>query len=134
MRERCLAMHMVAARAAAMPALALVAALAAGPVAAQEAALALTDAPAWTPPRMPWGDPDFQGVWRYEATIPFERPAEHAGRAVLTEAEMAEIARVEAELAARRLAGLDGEAVGRASIDESPSGRAPSNTDSSRST
>ena len=35
---------------------------------------------------MPWGDPDFQGVWRYEAKIPLERHAEYAGRAVLTEA------------------------------------------------
>ena len=24
----------------------------------------------WAQPRTPWGDPDLQGIWRYEATIP----------------------------------------------------------------
>jgi hypothetical protein len=101
-------------------ALLLVAMLGPPRVAAQDSALAPSEAPDWTPARTPWGDPDFQGVWRYEATIPLERPAEFEGRAFLTEEEMAEIARVEAELAAKRLAGLDGEAVGRASLEESP--------------
>ena len=76
--------------------------------------------PDWTQPRTPWGDPDLQGVWRYEATIPLERPASLAGRASLTAEEIAEIAREEAELSARRLAGLDGEDVGRASVEDSP--------------
>jgi hypothetical protein len=98
----------------------LIALPAAGPVAAQTSAFAPRAADAQSLPRTPWGDPDFQGVWRYEATIPLERPAQFEGRALLTEAEIAEIARVEEELAARRLAGLDGEAVGRASLDESP--------------
>ena len=30
----------------------------------------------WTPSRTTWGDPDLQGVWRYEATMPLERPRE----------------------------------------------------------
>ena len=34
-----------------------------------------TDAEAWEQPRTAWGDPDLQGVWRYEATIALERPA-----------------------------------------------------------
>ena len=76
--------------------------------------------PGWTLPRTPWGDPDFQGVWRYEATVPLERPAAFAGRAFLSDAERAEIERVEAERSAARLAGLDGAAVGRASVEESP--------------
>ncbi len=79
-----------------------------------------SDATTWVHPRTAWGDPDLEGVWRYEATIPLERPAEFAGRASLTDEEMAEIARVEAELAANRLAGLDGVAVGRRTVEESP--------------
>ena len=78
------------------------------------------DADAWEQLRTAWGDPDLQGVWRYEATIPLERPAQFDGRAFLTDAEMAEVSRVEEELAANRLAGLDGVAVGRQTVDESP--------------
>jgi hypothetical protein len=74
----------------------------------------------WTQPRTVWGDPDFQGVWRYEGTIPLERPSQFEGRANLTDAEVAEIARIEQERAANRLAGLDGEAVGKRSLSDSP--------------
>jgi hypothetical protein len=93
-----------------------------GTAAAQDAVpgSAFEATPDWTQPRTPWGDPDLQGVWRYEATIPLERPASLAGRASLTAEEIAEIAREEAELSARRLAGLDGEDVGRASVEDSP--------------
>ena len=93
-----------------------------GPLAAQTPAATdnETDAETWEQPRTAWGDPDLQGVWRYEATIALERPAEFEGRALLTDTEMAEIARVEEELAANRLAGLDGVAVGRRTVDESP--------------
>jgi len=92
------------------------------PLAAQNAPTAgdPTDARAWQQPLTPWGDPDFQGVWRYEATIPLERPPRYEGRAFLTDEEVAEIARVEEELAANRLAGLDGAAVGRQSLEDSP--------------
>ena len=74
----------------------------------------------WTAPRTPWGDPDLQGIWRYEATIPLERPDHLEGRALLTDEEIAEIERVEQQLAAARLAGLDGTDVGRRSVDDSP--------------
>jgi hypothetical protein len=86
------------------------------PLAAQSPA----DGSAWTLARTPWGDPDFEGIWRYEATIPLERPSELAGRESLSDAEIAAIARIEQEQAANRLAGLDGAAVGRASLEESP--------------
>ena len=43
----------------------------------------------WTPPRTPWGDPDLQGVWTSDSAlrIPFERPAQFAGKAELSDTE-----------------------------------------------
>lgn len=89
-------------------------------------AAALVCAPAiaqddsWTLPRTAWGDPDLQGVWRYEGAIPLERPARFEGRAFLTDEEVAAINEREAQLAANREAGLDGVAVGRQTLEESP--------------
>ena len=40
--------------------------------------------------RTPWGHPDLQGVWDFRTITPLERPAELAGKAVLTEEEAAE--------------------------------------------
>ena len=68
----------------------------------------------------PWGDPDLQGVWRYEAAIPLERPARFAGRESLTDEELKESQRIEDEQAKQRLAGAEGAAVGRQSVAESP--------------
>jgi len=87
--------------------------LAAGPVLAQEA-------DDWTLPRTAWGDPDLQGVWRYEGATPLERPDDLQGRATLTDEELAEIDRIEQERAANREAGLDGVAVGKRTLEESP--------------
>ena len=42
-----------------------------------------------TSARTPWGDPDLQGIWYFGTVTPMERPAELAGRAVLTEEEAA---------------------------------------------
>ena len=42
-------------------------------------------------PRMPWGDPDLQGVWFVLANVPLERPAEYAGREFLTDQEVAQL-------------------------------------------
>jgi hypothetical protein len=74
----------------------------------------------WTQPKMPWGDPDLQGVWRYEAAVPLERPARLAGRAQLTDEEVAQRQKVEDEQAAQRLAGAEGKAVGRGNLEQSP--------------
>jgi hypothetical protein len=76
-------------------------------------------ASSWTQ-TTPWGDPDLQGVWRYEAAIPLERPARFEGRESLTDEELKESQRLEDEQARQRLAGAEGAAVGRRSVAESP--------------
>ena len=43
----------------------------------------------WTPPRAVNGQPDLQGVWSFATITPLERPAELAGKAVLTPEEAA---------------------------------------------
>jgi hypothetical protein len=70
--------------------------------------------------RTAWGDPDLQGVWRYEGAIPLERPAQLEGRATLTADEVAAREKVEKDQAAKRLEGLEGAAVGRRSVADSP--------------
>jgi len=44
----------------------------------------------YTAPRTVDGQPDLQGVWDYRTVTPLERPAEFAGKATLTAAEIAE--------------------------------------------
>ena len=44
----------------------------------------------WTAPVTPWGDPDVQGIWDFRTITPMERPAELAGKAVLTAEEAAD--------------------------------------------
>ncbi len=43
----------------------------------------------WTPLKTPWGEPDFQGIWTTNSETPLERAAEFAGRAFLTDEEVA---------------------------------------------
>ena len=50
-------------------------------------------------PRTAWGDPDLQGVWDYWTFTPLERPAELAGKAVLTDEEAAAVAATAREAA-----------------------------------
>ena len=49
-----------------------------------------SNAPSTTLARTSWGDPDLQGVWRYEGAIPLERPSQFQGRESLSEQEVAE--------------------------------------------
>jgi len=46
----------------------------------------------YTVPRTPWGDPDLQGIWpsTHMLGVPFERPANLAGRAELSDEEVAQ--------------------------------------------
>lgn len=95
--------------------------LALAPGAAQTPTAAKTAAPkTWTPSRTPWGDPDLQGVWRYEAAIPLERPRDLADTPFLTDEEVARRDQAEKEQEARRLAGVEGVDVGRRPVSESP--------------
>ena len=40
-------------------------------------------------PRTAWGDPDLQGTWFVMESVPFERSQANAGKALLTDAEVA---------------------------------------------
>ncbi len=46
-----------------------------------------------TAPRMPWGDPDLQGVWDYRTITPLQRPEDQADKAFLTEEEASSLER-----------------------------------------
>ena len=113
-----------------------------GPAAAQEAA----SEPEPTTFQTPWGDPDLQGVWSYATFTPLQRPAEFAGRELLTPEEVAAQNLADAtratserrgELSAERDLALAydqvwwdrGESTGRTSLIVDPSdGRLPSLT------
>src|SRR3974390_365584 len=44
----------------------------------------------YTPAKLPWGDPDLQGLWPAAPGTPRQRPQNLAGRAELTDAELAQ--------------------------------------------
>src|SRR5277367_3454560 len=52
----------------------------------------------WNVPRAPDGHPDLQGVWSNNTATPMERPKELAGRAFLTDQEVAAMKKKAAEL------------------------------------
>lgn len=70
-------------------------ALALAPASGQDRAVAAKPAATnssktWTPPRMPDGRPDLQGIWNYSTMTPLERPRELAGKEVFTAKEAAD--------------------------------------------
>jgi hypothetical protein len=54
-------------------------------------AVAAPAAKNWTAPNTPDGQPDLQGVWLSNSATPLERPKALEGKAVLTDAEVAEL-------------------------------------------
>ena len=53
------------------------------------ATVALVAAAAGSSPRTPWGEPDLQGIWNDQLQAPLQRPAQYAGRELLTDEEVA---------------------------------------------
>jgi hypothetical protein len=49
----------------------------------------------YTPPRTPWGHPDFQGTWNAATLTPVERPANVGGRLSLSPEEAAAVEKTE---------------------------------------
>jgi hypothetical protein len=81
---------------------------------------------AYTPPKTPWGDPDLQGIWpsTHMLGVPFERPANLAGRTELSDEELAQ-----RDQQARRQAEADNEEfiAPRAGADGAAAGTGPPN-------
>jgi hypothetical protein len=50
----------------------------------------LTAADPWSAPRLPFGQPDIQGIWTNTTITPMERPAQFAGKEFMTEQEAAD--------------------------------------------
>jgi hypothetical protein len=48
-----------------------------------------TQPKAYTPPKLPWGDPDLQGIWPGNMGVPMQRPVTFGERTTLTEEEFA---------------------------------------------
>ena len=70
----------------------------------------------WAVPRTADGQPDLQGVWASDSATPLERPEELAGRATLTDEEVATLATRAAELFDGETDAAFGDSVFRAAL------------------
>ncbi|MCE2541197.1 MAG: hypothetical protein J4G16_12695, partial [Acidobacteria bacterium] len=70
----------------------------------------------WTVPRTPDGHPDLQGVWASDSATPLQRPEELADTPLLTDEEVATLARRAAELFNGETDAAFGESVFRAAL------------------
>jgi hypothetical protein len=59
--------------------------------------IAAGHAQTWTPPRLPWGDPDLEGTWTNATLTTLQRPPELASKAFFTPEEAAVYARQRVE-------------------------------------
>ena len=67
------------------------------------------------PPKTPWGEPDFQGIWSDNTFTPLQRPAKYAGKESFTDAEIAALDKQRAAIPRRDLraqAGSDADVAG----------------------
>jgi hypothetical protein len=81
-----------------------VAATAQAPAAAPSASTSAT-ARDWEPARTAWGDPDFQGIWSTDDSmgVPIQRPDQFGNRLFLTDEEIADRAKRDAQVRQRSL-------------------------------
>ena len=70
-------------------ALACTIALVTAPIAGQAPSKQSKVGKAYTPPKLPWGDPDLEGVWPGNMGVPMQRNAKLGERATLTDEEYA---------------------------------------------
>lgn len=91
----------------------------------------------YRPTKLPWGDPDIQGVWSYATTTPLQRPAAAGEKLILTDEDVDRLtAEADAKADAKPRAGDtgtyntfwfdSGKSIGRTSlIVDPPDGRLP---------
>jgi hypothetical protein len=72
----------------------------------------------WTLPRLPNGQPDLQGTWENNSATPLERPAELAGKPLLSEEEVAAMAARAAEIFNPEADAVFGDALYLALLDD----------------
>ena len=70
----------------------------------------------WTVPRTPDGHPDLQGVWANNSATPLERPEAWAGKAELTDEEVAAFRAAAAEVTASGLDAVFGDQLAAAAL------------------